>query len=192
MKSQGISTHLRPRPDALDWAARALARLPRPLLHAHVTSRDMQKAIPVKVVREVFQGVLAAGGSVVITTGSAEVETSHAAACVEGLPRERIRTFGDLTWHELVALIARCAKYWGSDTAPAHIASSLEKPMLVHYGPSNAAHWRALHAYGRADVRTCACLADKRSVCPKDRPGVCLEDVDPAEVLAWWQSSLSI
>ena len=95
-----------------------------------------------------------------------------------------IRSFDNLTWHQLVALIARCDKSWGSDTAPAHIASALEKPLLIHFGPSRADHWHPLHAAGKFDVQACACLSKKAGTkCPAGRPGACLERLDARTVL---------
>lgn len=178
--SQGFDIDLAPGADALRWAEEAR---PVPGLHAHLTSRDMQKAMPVALARAVFQSVLERGGGVVVTSGPAEAERRHVARCVEGLIGPKV--FSDLNWHRLVALISRAEKYWGSDTAPAHIAAALKKPMLIHYGPSNATHWKPLHAAGIADVRPCECQRAKKVLCPRGEPGRCLAAIEPAEVLAW-------
>lgn len=178
--SQGFDVDLAPRAEALRWVEEAV---PITGLHAHLTSRDMQKALPVALVREVFQKVLERGGSVVVTSGAAEVEREHAARCAEGLPG--VKVFSDLSWHQLVALISGAEKYWGADTAPAHIAAALKKPMLIHYGPSNATHWKPLHAEGVADIRACECQKAKKVLCPRGEPGRCLAAIQPEEVLAW-------
>lgn len=187
---QGTDVDLVPRREALDWANEATVGLPAGWLHAHVTSRDMQKALPVRVVREVLNGVLAGGGGVVITSGAAAVESEHVARCVEGLPLERMRIFSDATWHQLVALIGSSGRYWGADTAPAHIAAALKKPMLIHYGPSKAGHWKPLHEGARIDERVCACLKNKRVDCAKGSPGACLEGIDTGAVLSWVTSGV--
>lgn len=180
--SRGFEVDLVPRADALRWAQEAV---PRPGLHAHLTSRDMQKALPVPLARAVFQAALAQGITVTITSGPARAEREHVARCTEGLPTDHLRIFSDLSWHQLVAAISRCAKYWGADTAPAHIAAAFDKPMLIHYGPSQASHWKPLHAGGIADIRSCECLKVKKVLCPRGEPGRCLTEIDPAEVLAW-------
>lgn len=170
---RGTDVDLAPRAEALAWTEAATQGLPSGWLHAHITSRDMQKAIPIGIARSVFLGVLDDGGGVVLTSGSAAVERDYIAQCVKGLPADRIKTFSDLTWHQLVALISRGKKYWGADTAPSHIAAALRKPMLIHYGPSSKAeHWKPLHEEGLADVHSS------------------LEEIDSAEVLGWWRKGM--
>jgi heptosyltransferase-3 len=174
-----------PRPGALEAVRMAVRGLPEKLFHAHVTSRDMRKAIPAPVVREVLAGAIRSGFGVVVTGGRDAAERAHVAACTGGLAAESVRIFHDLDWHGLVAMIALCRAYWGSDTAPAHIAAALEKDMLIHFGPSRADHWKPLHPGGQADARTCACLLAKRMDCLRGTPGNCLAGIDAQSVLRW-------
>ncbi|MEI6278401.1 MAG: glycosyltransferase family 9 protein [Verrucomicrobiae bacterium] len=186
---QGISFGLVPGEAALETARTQIAGLPEKILHAHVTSRDMQKAIPAKIVGEVLAGAIRSGFGVVVTGGPAERERSHVAACTEGLPAEKCRVFHDLGWHGLVALVSLCDAYWGSDTAPEHIAAAMEKRMLIHFGPSRADHWSPLHPGARADVRPCRCLKAKRADCARGLPGECLEGIRAGDVLDWLEKS---
>jgi heptosyltransferase III len=185
---QGTHLGLVPRPGALDAIRRELVGLPPKLFHAHVTSRDMQKAIPVGVVREVLAEAIGSGAGVVVTGGRDPAERKHVLLCTEGLPSGNFRVFHELEWHGLVALISLCDRYWGSDTAPAHIAAAFEKKMLIHYGPSRAEHWRPLHPGGLADVQPCACLKNQRVDCPAGNPGVCLQNINAADVISWLRS----
>lgn len=187
--SQGIQFGLVPRAAALETIHRKLSGLPSRIFHAHVTSRDMQKAIPADIVREVLAAAIENGGGVVMTCGPDAAERGHAALCTDGLPAGKVRVFHDLDWHGLVALISLCENYWGSDTAPAHIAAAFEKKMLVHFGPSRAEHWRPLHHCGLADVQPCACLRNKRVECPLGAPGACLQNIKTGEVISWLKSS---
>jgi ADP-heptose:LPS heptosyltransferase len=183
--SQGTEIGLVPRQDAMRWAKEALQDLPKPLFHAHLTSRDMQKALPVPVAREVFAALQAQGYGIVVTHGPAKEEWRHVASAVEGLPRASVRVFGEIYWHQLVALVASCDQSWSADTAPAHVAAALEKPLLVHYGPSRAEHWYPLHAKGHHEVHPCTCLKKKQNTCPHGLPGKCLaEGMTAARVLA--------
>ena len=183
--SQGTHFGLQPREDALAAARQALEGLPSKMFHAHVTSRDMQKAIPVGVVREVLAAAIERGYGVVVTGGPDEVERQHVKFCTEGLPNGKIRVFHELDWQGLVATISLCDRYWGADTAPAHIAAAFEKKMLIHYGPSRADHWHPLHPAGRADILTCECLKNKRVSCPRGVPGKCLQGLQATTVLGW-------
>ncbi len=189
--SQGTHFELRPREAALAAARRELEGLPSKIFHAHVTSRDMQKAIPAAVVREVLAAAVNRGYGVVVTGGRDDVERRHLKLCTEGLSAGKIRVFHELDWHGLVATISLCDRYWGSDTAPAHIAAAYGKTMLIHYGPSRADHWRPLHPAGRADILTCACLKNKRVTCPQDVPGQCLQGLQATTVLAWLEQSVT-
>lgn len=189
--SQGTHSGLLPRETALATARRELEGLPSRLFHAHVTSRDMQKAIPVAVVRTVLAAAIETGYGVVVTGGPDAAERRHVSLCTEGIPAGKIRVFHDLDWHGLVATISLCDRYWGSDTAPAHIAAAFEKKMLIHYGPSRAEHWRPLHPAGQADILTCECLKNKRVDCPRGVPGRCLQGLQATSVLPWLGQSES-
>lgn len=184
--SQGTGFGLVPRSGALESIRRELEGLPPRIFHAHVTSRDMQKAIPVEIVREVLAAAAGDGYGLVVTGGPAPEEREHVKRCTEGL--EKCRVFHELDWHGLVALISLCERYWGSDTAPAHIAAAFEKPMLIHFGPSRADHWRPLHACGLADVQPCSCLKNKRVECAKGTPGKCLQKIRAGDVISWLES----
>lgn len=182
---QGFAFGLVPRESAVHEATGRLQGIPGKILHAHVTSRDMQKAIPTVTVREVLEGAIRSGFGVVVTCGRAQVEQDHVARCTEGLRAETFRAFHDLDWHGLVATISLCRAYWGSDTAPAHIAAALDKKMLIHFGPSRADHWQPLHSNGTADVRPCDCLKKKRVECERGRPGNCLQKINATDIIAW-------
>lgn len=188
--SSGFSFGLVPRDSAVQDVLKELQEMPGRILHVHVTSRDMQKAIPAETVREVLQGAIQSGWGVVVTCGRAEIERKHVARCTEGISAQACRVFHELDWHGLVATISLCTAYWGSDTAPSHIAAALEKKMLVHFGPSRADHWKPLHSNGSADVRPCACLKNKRVDCPRGIPGKCLQDIRAMDVLSWLEKTV--
>lgn len=165
------------------WAETALAGLPRPILHAHVTSRDMQKALPVEAAIRMAEAQIAAGGSLVFTAGRAAAERGHASAIAAKLPCDRVRVFDDLSWARLVSLIGAADAFWGADTAPSHIASALQKPMLVEFGPSKSDHWHPLHSAGHFLVHPCECL--KKNVCPAGTSGRCLSAAGGPAAVEW-------
>lgn len=169
-------------PEAREAMARATAHLPEAILHLHVTSRDMQKAVPAGIIIGVVQEALRRQLAVVVTTGSAEHEREYVRAALAGIDSPNLCTLSGLRWGELVALIARCRLYFGCDTAPMHVASTLRKPMLALFGPSKVDHWRPLHPAGRVLVAECRCLRQKRIDCPAGQPGACLGAVSGREV----------
>ena len=183
--SRGTAFGLEPRASSLAACRDLVNGLPPRILHVHVTSRDMQKALPAELVRSVLAGAIDAGFGVVATSGRAEPERAHMTAATSGLRPDSLRVFDSLDWQGLVAMISLCGAYWGCDTAPAHVAAALQKPMLIHYGPSRADHWSPLHAEGKADVLPCKCLRTRRVACPRGAPGKCLSGVRPADVLDW-------
>jgi len=183
--SCGTAFGLTPRNSALATCRDLVQGLPDKILHAHVTSRDMQKALPSSIVRAVLVGAMEAGLGVVVTSGPAEVERAHVLACTCGLPSKHLRVFDSLDWHDLVAMISLSSAYWGCDTAPAHVAAALEKKMLIHYGPSRADHWSPLHAGGQADISQCACLKSRQVMCPRGEPGRCMDGILAGDVLVW-------
>lgn len=185
VEPQGTEIGLAPRPAVVEAMQRRLVGMPARILHAHVTSRDMQKALPAPLVGSVLEAAMNAGMGVVVTGGSSAAERKHVAEAAHGLPTESLKIFHDLGWHELVATISLCSAYWGCDTAPAHIAAAFAKPMLLHFGPSRADHWAPLHSAATNDVRECACLKSKSNTCPKGRPGRCMENITPNEVARW-------
>jgi heptosyltransferase-3 len=148
-------------------------------LHVHAVSRDMQKAYPVDLVREVIRR-LPDDVRVVVTHGSSEVETAHARACADGIGN--VQVVSGVAWWTLAALIADADAYWGCDTAPMHAAAALGVPMLVAFGPSPAHQWRPASERAVVDVRECACLAERMVTCAKGAPGRCLAGMDPGAV----------
>jgi len=183
---QGTHVGLVPTATATERARELLADLPRgKILHIHPASRDMQKALPTDIVREVAQTAMQEGWGVVITGGPAQIERDHVAECTRNLPREILRIFNDLDWHDFVAVIAECTRYWGSDTAPSHIAAALDRPLRVEFGPSAVDNWYPINPCGLAVVHYCYCLDSGKNTCPRGVPGKCFHTLTATDVLEW-------
>ncbi len=161
---------------ARDWAAnRRRART----LAAHLSSRDMQKSLPVALVRDVLERLLDGGASVWLTHGPAPEEAAYARACAAGFEARGLELVSAISWGQLVALIAAADAWWGVDTAPMHAAWGLGKPVLAHFGPSKVEHWRPLGAGSHAMAVPCACLLAGRNTCDPGRSGRCWSALDP-------------
>ncbi len=172
-----------PAADAL-WAKGFLGAdaTPEPRLHAHLASRDMRKSIPPQLAHEVLARLLAATPAAITLSHGPGIEAEHARACIDGLPADRIRIATGLTWPQLIALIDTADAYWGADTAPMHAAAALGKPLLAHFGPSNATHWRPLVPSAKALVTPCPCLQSGRWSCPEGSPGRCFAALDSGQI----------
>lgn len=180
----GTDVHLEIPPEDARWADAFLGTLHRPVprLHAHLTSRDMRKSIPPDVARNVLARVVAQTPASITLSHGAAAEAEHARACIEGLPADRIRLASGISWRQLVALIGASDAYWGADTAPMHAAAALGKPLLAHFGPSNAAHWSPLSPLAETIVTPCPCLKSGHWACPEGTPGRCLATLDSGSI----------
>lgn len=185
VEPDGFSCDLEPRMEDLETTRRLADGLPSRRLHIHPTSRDMQKAIPAKILREVVERIISEGWGVVITTGSQDAERSHVEAALPEMPGN-CRVFSGLSWGQLVAMVSTATCYWGCDTAPGHLASALGIPVRIEFGPSHAGHWEPLHDDGLAVVHPCACRMDpENSHCPAGRPAACLDAIRAGDVADW-------
>lgn len=152
------------------------------IILAHLTSRDMQKSLPIVLVREVILQLIKQNSVVVLTHGTASTEKEYAMKCAQGFSSSFLKIMPVLTWDELIALISQADIYWGVDTAPTHLASDLQKPMLVHYGPSNATQWHPLNPKAETIISPCACLKMKQ--CPEGVSGECFTSLSSLQIIS--------
>ncbi|MEZ5404926.1 MAG: glycosyltransferase family 9 protein [Verrucomicrobiia bacterium] len=96
-----------------------------------------------------------------------------------------------LSWGELIALVSKSDVYWGVDTAPTHLASDLQKPMLVHYGPSNAPQWHPLNPQADIIISSCDCLKTKQKLCPEGVSGKCFHALSSDSIASILSKKLS-
>jgi heptosyltransferase-3 len=175
---QGISLELK----ASEKAQKNISSLLTPytgkkILVAHLTSRDMQKSLPISLVREVLTNLLKQNCAIVFTSGKALQEKDYITKCIQNFETSNLKIMPELSWDELIALIAKSDAYWGVDTAPTHLASDLQKPMLVHYGPSNAPQWHPLNPHAEIMISPCACLKTKQKQCIEGVSGQCFNNL---------------
>lgn len=171
---QGTSLELKATENAQNYINSLLAPYAgKKILIAHLTSRDMQKSLPTSLVREVLANLLKQNCAIVFTSGKALQEKDYIFKCIQNFETPNLKVMPELNWDELIALIAKSDAYWGVDTAPTHIASDLQRPMLVHYGPSNASQWHPLNPNSEIIISSCACLKTKQKLCTEGISGQC-------------------
>ncbi len=73
----------------------------------------------------------------VVLTGTAE-DTGLAKLLEKRLPKAKlINSCGKLSINQLACLIKRCGVYISADSAPLHVASSVEAPIIALFGPTD-------------------------------------------------------
>lgn len=180
---QSTSLELKPSPSAQKKALSLLAPYQgKKVALAHLTSRDMQKSLPVPLVREVISHLTKQNIALVFTHGKAQIEKEYVSQCIKNFDPSSIKTISDLSWDELIALIKQVDVYWGVDTAPTHLASDLRKPMLAHYGPSHVEQWHPLNSKAEIIISPCTCLKIKQ--CPEGVSGKCFASLSPSQLIS--------
>jgi ADP-heptose:LPS heptosyltransferase len=109
----------------------------------HAGTAREEKYWPAERWAEIIDGL---GMPVVLTGADDPFERAHLDAIEAGTKAEVTDLAGRLTLVETAAVIARCGFALGVDTAAMHLASGLEKPQVVLYGPTNPFHWRPRHS----------------------------------------------
>jgi lipopolysaccharide heptosyltransferase II len=178
-------------PTAAQWAAEALAGLPRPWLVLAVGSRWLTKRwLPEHFAELAIRSHAQFGASVVFIGGPEEVELSK---CVgDRLPGPRKDLTGRTTLAQLAAVLARADVLLANDTGPLHLAVALGRPVVAAYTCTKVA-WTGPYGRARHAVETrvwCAGSCLKR--CSRME---CMAELTPArlwpvlrEVLQSWHS----
>ncbi|MBF0344881.1 MAG: putative lipopolysaccharide heptosyltransferase III [Nitrospirae bacterium] len=107
---------------------------------------------------------------------------------------------GSISLKTLAAISARCAVFFGVDSAPMHIAAAVNTPVAALFGPTCAFNWgpwdneaRSLHPYPhRSGVQICGihtviqrdwpCIPCNQDGCNGSKISNCLDDITPDEV----------
>ncbi len=86
---------------------------------------------------------------------------------------------GQTNLAQLIALIARCSVFVSADSAPIHIASSLNVPFVALFGPTDPS--KHLHPKGQYRLlrKDLPCSPCYRSKCNKN---ICMQNISPKEV----------
>jgi heptosyltransferase III len=85
---------------------------------------------------------LLAGGLQIVLTGAPTTEQRMQLAEVQDAMKTPVAALSSLSIGELVALIAGARLLVGNDSGPAHIASAVNTPLVVLFGPASSVRWR--------------------------------------------------
>jgi len=124
------------------------------------------------------------GLSVLFSCGPAKREVEYLAE-VLGLTREtHFTTNGQTTLHELGRLLGKARLFLGVDTVAMHLASAMQTPPVVLFGPSSEWSWRPWQCRHELVLGDCPCKAARKFVCDKSRPYPCMLKITVANVQA--------
>jgi ADP-heptose:LPS heptosyltransferase len=144
--------------DAVEWADRHLARLPRPRLVFAVGARWLTKRWPPEhfaaLARQAFHH---AGGSAVFV-GSRD-EAALAQRCAALLTVRTLDLSGDTTLPKLAAILSRADVVLANDSGPLHLAAALGRPVVAPYTCTDVRRHGPYGATGGAVATTVACRA---------------------------------
>ena len=163
--------------DAMVWAAKALAGLPRPWLTLGVGARWLTKRWPTAHFAEVATRCQRKYGGSAIFVG-ADDETPLAKAVIERIPGPALDLTGKTTLPQLAAILALADAVLANDTGPSHLAAALGRPVVAPYTCTKV----RLHGpYGQATgvESTVACQGSYLKTCPHM---ICMTELTPDRV----------
>jgi heptosyltransferase-3 len=156
-----------------------------PLIVIHPGGTKMYKRWPDENFTVLCQKLLSAGAvPVLIGAGNADTEAVNmilTALNKEGLADKCLNLCNQLNLNELKVLFRRSAAMVGNDSGPFHLASALDLPGVVLFGPTETAIWGPLGENSYLMHNKQACLPDcTRHHCTLNYH--CLASVSPDEV----------
>ncbi len=126
------------RVDAL-LSARGLA--PGGYVHFHPASRWRFKCWPTDKAAALVDELQRRGERVALTAAPDDAECELIADIVARAQTAPVDLSGELSLKELAALTARAKLFIGVDSAPMHIASAMQVPVVALFGPSGEIEW---------------------------------------------------
>ncbi|HZU04570.1 MAG TPA: glycosyltransferase family 9 protein [Chloroflexota bacterium] len=124
----------------------------------------------------------------VVVTGSTE-ERTLVNAVVAAMRQPAIAAAGQLDWHGLAGLFARCAVVLGVDSGPLHLAAALGVPTVHLFGPTAPARFGPWglgprHRVVRAGLACSPCGNLLRPPCGELVEPACMRALQPEQVVA--------
>jgi heptosyltransferase-3 len=171
----------------VDALLREHGLVPHRFVHAHPGSRWFFKCWPAARSAALFERIVAAGRSIVVTGAPDPRERALAASIVDAMPppmRARVvDVVGTLSLPEVAALAARARAFVGVDSAPMHMAAAMGTPTLALFGPSGELEWgpwRVAHRVVVSQAHPCRpCGLDG---CGGGKVSECLTTLDASRV----------
>jgi heptosyltransferase-2 len=127
------------------------------------------------------------GAEVILIGSAAEAEVSNDVS--RQMRNKPVMLTGQTDLAELVAILSQIDLLVTNDTGPAHIASALERPTIVIFGPTNPLTTRPFSPFGEIVRQPPDCAPCMLRDCPIDHR--CMTAITPDEVFERARHSLS-
>ncbi len=181
------------------------------IVHIHPTSRWLFKCWNDKFMAEIIQWLIKEGIVIILTSSANRNELQRINNILSYLP-DNIRSkserlidlSGKTTIKQLAAISKRSDIFFGVDSAPMHIAASVDTPVVALFGPSIVYRWAPwansarfktrediLNAYSEGAYRIdrhvviqkdWQCVPCQKDGCNGSKISRCLEEISPEEV----------
>lgn len=119
------------------WLATHGAHPDRPVVAFHLGAGMPARIWPLERFIDVARDLQARYGSETVVLGAAS-DRSKAELFVRSLDRPALVAAGEVSLVQSAALLARASLFIGTDSGPAHLASSVGCPLVVLFGPGNS------------------------------------------------------
>lgn len=152
-------------------------------IHIHPTSRWLFKCWEVDKYVALIQALQESGEPVVLTAAPAEHELQFAASIVSQLRRPLVDLCGQLNLKQLAALTRQAKCFVGVDSVPMHIASAMQTPVVVLFGPSGDLEWGPWQVKSQVLTSNHSCRPCGQDGCGNSKISECLIDIPVQDVL---------
>lgn len=156
---------------------------PGEFIHLHPASRWSFKCWPEARVAELVQRLWTLGHPVVLTAAPSDDELAMVRRIVDLAGQPVIDLSGRLSLKQLAALTARAKLFIGVDSAPMHIASAMQTPVVALFGPSGDREWGPWMVPHRTIVSDHACRPCGNDGCGGGKVSECLTTIPVETVL---------
>ena len=162
-------------------------------IHIHPGSRWLFKCWKESHFHDFIKTLIERGEQVVITAAPDKKELQMVERILRGLKNDLIDLSGQLNLLELAALTDQAKCYMGVDTAPTHIATAMQTPVVVLFGPSTESLWGPWQVKSRIVTNNSyQCRSCNQDGCEGSKISDCLYTIEAATVLKAMDEVLSI
>lgn len=152
-------------------------------IHIHPTSRWLFKCWELDKYVALINSLQEMGERIVLTAAPAEHELQFAASITSQLKRPLVDLCGKLNLKQLAAITRQAKCFVGVDSVPMHIASAMETPVVVLFGPSGDLEWGPWQVKARVLTSNHSCRPCGMDGCGNGKVSECLTTIPVEEVL---------